>query len=412
MRRGAYVEAIRHLEHGLRLVASLPDARERARHEIGLTESLGMAKLATEGYASTGVERQFRRAFELCEELGGDVPFRTMYGIWAVHITRSDRDATTAILPRLRALADKTRDAVALHTASCGAGIYDFQRGALAQARANFEEAMRWYDDDSWRVFVDDHGYDGRLYAHGYLVWTLNALGQLDRSKELCDEMLRLAAKTQQPYVDALALSFAAAAARDRREPHVARELTDRVIALASEEKLYFWLGIATCLRGWADVEDGKAEDGTGRIQVGLGILANIGIRATYGYYLSCLAEAHLATGAFADGLAVVDEALSLRTRLLDRFYEPELLRLKGELVLGTGDRRTAAALFGQASDVARSRSAKMFELRAATSLARVAADAESKATARAGITAVLATFGKERTLRDLREATALSADP
>jgi TOMM system kinase/cyclase fusion protein len=410
MRRGAYVEAIRHLEHGLRLLSSLPSGRSRARREIGLTESLGMAKLATEGYASTGVESQFRRALELCEELGGDVPFSTLYGMWAVHVTRSDRDATSTILPRLQALADRTRDPVALHTASCGAGIYDFQRGDLRRASAELESAMQWYDADAWRVFVGDHGYDGRLYSHGYLVWTLHLLGQPDRALRLRDEMLALAEATRQPYVIALAQSFAAALAHERREPAVARELTDRVIALATEEKLYFWLGIATCLRGWADVADGDPGAGAARIQGGLGILQSIGIRAIYAYYLSFMAEAHLATGAITDGLAVVDEALGLGDQLLDRFYEPELLRLKGELLRRGGDRAGAEQALTRSLELARARGATTLELRTALSLARMGSGATAT-TGRELIAALLATYPEGHDLPDVREAAAFLSE-
>ncbi len=372
MRRGAYVESIRLFERGTALLASVPASRQRLQQEIALTESSGTALLATQGYAAPDVERRFARALELCRELGGDVPLKVLYGIWAVHVTRSDRAATAALLPQLAAVAARSPDPVALYTSHTASAIRAFATGAFERARDEATRASQWYDAEELRAFVREFGYDGRLHTHGWLMWSLSVLGDHDGAVRVRDEMLALAQRSGNPYAIALALSFAAGLAHDHGDRDLALEYADACIELATEHKLYFWLATTTCVRGWALAAGGDVEGGIGHIRQGLGILEAIGIRITYSYYLSFLAEAHLARGDAAAGLAVVDQALALCGTLLDSFYEPELYRLRGELELARGNGADAERWLTRAIDTARACGAKSYQMKASMSLARL----------------------------------------
>src|SRR6185295_17469177 len=174
-----------------------------------------------------------------------------------------------------------------------------------------------------------------------------------------------------------------------------------------TEQKLFFWLATATCVRGWVALRAGELDSAIGRIQHGLGILQAIGIRATHAYYLSFLAEAHLAQRATAPGLTIVDEALASCETSLDRFYEPELYRLRGELGLVGGDRGGAERDFQRALAIARARQGRWFELRAALSLARLWRDDGAVAEAAALVGPVYGSLTEGQDVGDGRAARA-----
>jgi TOMM system kinase/cyclase fusion protein len=372
MARGAYVESARQLEKGLKLLDQLPSSTERKELELALSESLGTAHLATQGYSSAEVERCFRRGLELCQELKAEAPIKVLFGIWAVHVVRSDRQATAELLPQLETLARRSQDPVALYTFHSAAGLKAFSEGDFVRARDESNRATELYHHEALERFVRDYGYDGRLHTYGWLMWSESVLGYADRGAGVRDEMLALAEESGNPYPVSLALSFAAGLAHDRREPELALRLTERAIALTTEQKLYFWLATTTCIHGWALVQTGSVQDGVGQIQHGLSMLNMIGVRATYSYYLAYLAEAQIEKNAEVDGFAAVEEGLSLCGELLDRFYEAELLRLKGELLAKRGDSEAAQVSFRAALELAQRQNARLFELRAATSLGRL----------------------------------------
>src|SRR5262249_17424959 len=149
--------------------------------------------------------------------------------------------------------------------------------------------------------------------------------------------------------------------AHDLGEAAQALAVTEQTIALATDQKLYLWLGPATCTHGWAVAMSGDVDAGIEEIQRGLQLFHMVGLRTTYPYHLSFLAEASLKGGTPEPGLSAVEEALGMCRTHLDCFYEAELLRLKGELLCVTGERAEAEAAFRRALDLASRQQAGLF---------------------------------------------------
>jgi predicted ATPase len=145
-------------------------------------------------------------------------------------------------------------------------------------------------------------------------------------------------------------------------------------------------------------------------MQQGLGLMQAIGVRTSYPYHLSFLAEAHLGAGAIDEGLAAADEGIGMCQTLLDCFYEPEFHRLRGELLRVRGDTGGAEASFRRALVLAGRHGARSLELRAATSAARLLADRGEAEAARRQLAAVYEWFTEGFDSRDLQEARALLA--
>jgi TOMM system kinase/cyclase fusion protein len=411
MSRGAYVESVRHFERGLSLLENLPARKSHVHLELGLLESLGTAKLATQGYASPEVEEAFGRAQRLCDEVGEDVSSRVLHGIWGVLIMRGEREATAKFLPRFRRHAERHGDPVSLMTVHGHTGLWAFFTGDFPRALEEMTTATQWYRTDEYRVFLREYGYDGGLYPFAYRMLSLWILGRPNHAVAARDELLSLAAASGNPYGLAIADSFSALLSIFRGEPGEALERADRLAAHASEQKLFFFLCPAMCAQGWAAVQEGRPDDGIALIQQGLSVFQMIGVRAFYGYYLSLLADAQLARGATAEGLAAVEEGLTLARTSVDCFYEAELRRLQGELLRLEGRTAEAEASFGQALALARKQGARSFELRAATSMGRLLRDRREYESARSVLRGACGQFDEAFQSRDLVQARSLLAE-
>ena len=127
-------------------------------------------------------------------------------------------------------------------------------------------------------------------------------------------------------------------------------------------------------MRGWALAMQGDAATGVMHLQQGLEAVQNIDQKLYHPYHLALLAEAYGQAGQPEAGLACLTEALTLVEATGERWWEAEVHRLKGELLLQLSlpDISQATACFHQALEVARSQQAKSLELRAALSLSRL----------------------------------------
>jgi hypothetical protein len=402
--RGAYQEAVRRFDRGLELLARLANDRLRLHHQIDLTESKGTALFSMLGYAHPDVERTFAQASALCEQEGSSPPLRVLYGLWAVHITRSNREAIEALLPRFKSLAT-SGDPVALLTAHANAGVYAFLRGDFEECLTQMIEATQWYATSEHSAFLKRHGYGGGLYPFAWRMWSLSILGRADQAVAAGKELEILADQAGNPYGAAIAGGYAINLARDRREPEETLRLAERQIAYAQRQILPFWEGPAHCSRGWARVRLGNVADGIAEIMLGLHYLDAVGLRATYGYQLGGLAEALLIAGDLTGALNAAERGLAMCETTLDRFYEAELLRLQAEARRRLGDLVAAESGFTRSLDLARRQSATLFAVRAAESLARLLMEQEQKDRARQELEGVLCGVSEGMNLTEVASA-------
>jgi predicted ATPase len=157
-----------------------------------------------------------------------------------------------------------------------------------------------------------------------------------------------------------------------RRDVQEAQHHAEAVMALATEQGYPQWVAEATVIRGWALSQQGQPELGLALICQGQAAYQATGTQVLAPQYLTLRAEIHASLGQPDAGLTLLDEALSLADSLGARTELAEIYRLKGELLLQqSADHAAAAATcFQQALDLARRQQAKIWELRAATSLA------------------------------------------
>jgi predicted ATPase len=238
--------------------------------------------------------------------------------------------------------------------------------------------------------------------AHG--LW---CLGYPDRALASIQDAFILARQLAHPVMLVEAHDFAAWVHQCRREAQPTREQAEAAIALATEHSIAFFLAHATILAGWALVEQGQTTEGIAQMRQGLAAHRATGAVVPLPSVL--LAEAYWKVGKPEEGLLVVAEALAEVDKGL-RYYEAELYRLKGELLLGLSadNHAEAETCLHQALAIARRQQTRSFELRAAVSLGRLWLRQGKRAAAHELLAAVYGWFAEGFETADLREAKAL----
>lgn len=410
LRRAAYAEASQHLERGLAAAERLPPSLDRTRAEIELLTSLGTVQLSTQGFASPAVEATFVRARALCDEIGGDVPPKILSGIIGVTITRGDQEATDRLVPYLHRFARSSRDVVDEVTGYTGLGIVAFWKGEHAAADAYFERARPAYRSEAFQRYVREYGYDGGIFSYAYNPLNLWLLGRPVEADRACKELLAIAQDSTDPHARSLALAFVVHLAFARGDVVETTAWSERLLAIAGEQKLYFWLSLGMCGHGVGVAIGGAPDAGVGEVRQGIELTNMMGARLLYGYYQVFLVRALMAAGELDEALARTAEGLQLCREQGGRFYEPELLRLEGVLAGRRGDAAGAEAALRRALSLAQERGSPAWALRAATTLGEVLRARGAADEARAILAAALSPFAPDETEMDVRDARALLA--
>jgi predicted ATPase len=242
--------------------------------------------------------------------------------------------------------------------------------GEVAPGHAYLDKAAALYDPERERTLPARFGQDPAVSSLSYSAWSLWALGYPDRALRRSDEARALAEKLANPVSMAASLVYAAMTHQFRREGPAAQQRAEAAIALSDEHGLPQFLTVGTILRGWALAAQGQLDEGIAQMRDGLAARREQGIELARPWYLALLAEAYGETGEIEEALRLLAEAGSLSDK---GYYEPELRRLEGVLLLKRAGRKAAPeaqACFEQALEAARQRNTRSWELRAAASLA------------------------------------------
>ena len=409
--RSAHAEAISHFTTGLALLQTLPETLERLHQELNILVTLGSALMATKGYGEREVEHVFHRARELCHQVG-DTPqvFRVLQGLWLFYVGRAEYQVARELGEQLFALAQRQQDAASLLSAHLTLGLTLCALGAFVPARTHLEQGIALYDPQHPRSLGRSGLQDGGVVCLCFGAQTLWYLGFPDQARRQSHQGLTLAHHVAHPFSLSFALCFAALVHQLRHEEHAVQAQAEAAITLSCERDFALYVAFGTILRGWALAHQGQAQDGIAQLHQGLTAYRATGTEIGRPYYLALLAEAHGIMGQPAAGLTALTEALTLVDSSGERFYEPELHRLKGALLLqSSSDNATEAeSCFQHAISIAQSQQAKSWELRAATSLSRLWQQQGKRDEARQVLADVYGWFTEGFDTADLKDAKAL----
>jgi len=383
IRRHAHREAIVLLSRALARLRALPSTPERTKRTLSLEMHLGQAFMAVEGYAAPEVEGAYARARELCCRIG-ETPelYGALLGLWGYYVVRGALGTAEGLAADAMRLAVQSTFPPMLLGAHHAVGVTKLYQGDFAAARRHLDEAAGLYDPALRESYGMDSVQDPKASSLVYSAFARWFLGDAEGAIVEADRATAFARTLDHPFSLLFALDMATTIAQCVGNPERAREGAEEVVSLASKHGFPLWLATGTVSRGWSRAKDGESEAGIEEMQRGLADLCGDGVVLAGTFLLGMLAGCMAEAGRFDEALSRVDEGLALAHQEGERFYEAELHRLRGELLLARSPRKpdAARACFTEAHAIARRQQAKSLELRVDASLSRLAVPDRRKA--------------------------------
>jgi class 3 adenylate cyclase/predicted ATPase len=367
--RSEYREAIGHLRTGMALVPNLADGDARREHELALLLALGPALITTEGGGTPEVRRLYRRTLELCAATPPSAPhFAAYWGWWRACM---DLRAGCEWADRMLELAGNLNEPALLLQAHHCQWATRYMLGAHADCCRHIERGLALYDPARDHPYAALYGgHDARVCALGERALSSWLLGRRGEALRHLQAALGWAKELNHVGSRAHAMDYALVLHRFERDAEAVASLAGELMAYAGEQQLHDHRAKAALFRGWARTRRRDACGGLEEMLEGMAAFRAVGTPEDVSLYYEMLAEAFAAAGRPEDGLRAIDEAFEQTGRCGIRFWNAELHRRRGELLLAAGaERAAAAACFREALACARAQHAVALEQRAAASL-------------------------------------------
>jgi class 3 adenylate cyclase/tetratricopeptide (TPR) repeat protein len=407
--RSANEEAIAYFRKALALLATLPAAPQRDAQERDLHLALGPSLIAARGYAHDETGAAFERALSLAESLDSPQRLATaLLGTGNFHQTRGNVPRALQHFERALLIVEPAADdalRVAAHQNLASALVF---AGRFSSSFTHNEHVLALYDPARHRHLAFEFGTDQGVSSLAIMGWNLWHLGYPDQALVRAREAVALQRRLVHPFSLAFALLFQTVLHWLRREAAAQRDVGSEVMEIGRSQGFPLWLGLGRAFDAAARFTMGEA-GAIGEVMEGFAIAGETGNQGGAPALLAVLAEAQQAAGLHADALGAVETALAVSASTGQGLHDADLHRLKAEILLATdGGAANAEALFGSALSTAREQGSRSFELRAATSLARLWRGQGKRAAARDLLAPVCAWFTEGFDTRDLIDAKAL----
>ena len=345
-----------------------------SRHEMVLQCNLGMALIYTRGMIPPGREA-LMRALALAREYADfDYQQRAFHGLWLFSARSMAINDALAHARQYEEVA-RGRDPHAKAIADWLVGITQLYLADHNEARMRLQRAIDRYPVESRDRDMIRFVNDLRASAFGHLSTSLLSLGLLDTASQVAVNAVEEARGTSQPIVLCIALAWEAGLVfLSLGDLETAERCGDELVDLADKHGLRPFHGAGLCVRGSLAAKRGDPGNGLDALRAGLAEMHEASYLLFYPFFKAELAAALGAMGRVADGLAEVDGAMEFAKEADYRWFVPEILRTKGEVLLQQGLHNQALAEdhFRDAADLARTQGAPFWELRAGLSLARL----------------------------------------
>jgi predicted ATPase/class 3 adenylate cyclase len=409
VQRSTMAEAAAHFGKALKLLASLPKSPQRRSSELSLQLALAGALYTAKGWASPQAGEAYARARELCREApeGAELAI-ALNGAHSFLHNRAEIRAAHQLADELVVLSERRNDSdTKLITHKC-LGVSHLFRAEFSHALHHLRQALNFYNQDVHRSpWLTPH--DMRVNCESFIAWILLLLGQGDQALAQSRRALAWARELSHPTTLAFALHVNCVFHQLRGDGAILEQRAEELVALATEQGFPHFVGSGTCFRGWAMLAvGGSIEEAISRMRQGLATKRATGAEIKVPYYLGLLAEAHRRANRSADGISLLNEALELVERTDERWCEAELYRLMAEALITKPDRHDAERWLRRAVQTAQKQGARLWELRAATSLARLWRDQDKRDDARDLLAPIYHCFTEGSDTPDLKEAKAL----
>jgi predicted ATPase len=407
--RSAMAEAAAQFLKGLDQLALLPDTPQRQRQELEFWSALAGVLTAVKGQAAPETGEAYARARGLWEHLGSPSEFlQVPYGQSRYHAFRSELDLALRVNDDLLRLSRERNDSGGLVLGHAASGYNLEMVGKFASSRSHLEKVLALYDPIPHRSLVHQAGVYPHVVSRGHLGAVLFQLGYPDQALAQSNAAITEALKVAHRPSLSMNMTTAARLLSLLGDYSALDERVDQLMAVTTEQGFPFWGALGTIYRGWVKVNNGDLAEGTALLRGGSAGYRATGAELGMPFVIALLAGACEIGGQVEEAFALLDDALQIVNRTGERWFAAELNRRKGQLLLRQGHSETAQELYRKALSIAEGQGAKLWELRAAASLARLRCDQGRHAEARDLLAPVYGWFTEGFDTLDLKEAKAL----
>lgn len=380
IQRSALNEAVSEIDLGLELLPSLTDEADKRTQELYLRVAQATALRATRGTGAPETGAAWARAQTLCSNREDKaLLFRILYGRFLFHQGNADLEKARTFGKSLLDLGKQLGNDGALLRGHSAIGRTAFGQGDFAEARRHLERAIALNDPTG-----TSGNHPGGDSATGqpelpvidlcYLSWTSFALGYPETALKQCWRSLEIAEAGAVSYDLVVANGNACYLHQLRQDHKAVRRCAQNVIGLATEKGFPHWRSLGAMFQGWLQAADGQPAEGIAIFQSALSEHRATGEVLEVCYFLGLLGEMLGRNRQVDAGLDHIAQALALVDQTGERWYEAELHRTRGSLLLQAGGTEDPAidACFETALNLARAQQARLWELRAAIGLSRL----------------------------------------
>ncbi len=416
--RSALVEAAAQITHALEQIAALPGTAALRREQIKLQVALITPLNHVKGFAATETKAAAERARLLIEqaEALGEPPedplllFSVLFAFWSASFVAFNGDASRDLAAQFLALAEKQRATAPLMLGHRLMGNSFLVTGDIAEAREHFDQALALYDPAEHRPLATRFGQDTAVMILAFRSLALWPLGYPEAALRDADDALRNGREIGQAATVMFALFHTSILYTLCGNRAVAAAQAREQVALAEEKGSLFRKALGMVSQGCVLALTGRASDATEILISGMAAMRTAGATLFMPFFLAHLARAHAELGQFEAAWRCIGEAMTAAETTKEKWCEAEIHRTAGEIALMSPEPDAAKAQphFERAIAIARAQQAKSWELRAATSLARLWRDEGKRQQARDLLAPVYGWFTEGFDTLDLKEAKAL----
>ena len=416
--RSALIEAVEQFTRALAQIERLSPTPALRREQIELQVALINPLMHVKGDAAPETKAAVERArllIETADALGEPLQdpllsFSVLYGFWVVNYVAFNGDAMLALAAQFLDRAERQGATGPLMTGHRLMGTSLLYAGQFGDAQVHLNRAIELYNPAKHRALATRFGQDARVAALFYRSRTLWPLGYPEAALADAELAVKEAREMGQAATLMPALALTSTTYIHCGHYAVAIAQLDELAALAEDKGANLWKVFGAMNKDFVVALDGKAANTVEMISSGLTAWRATGATMLLPMRLAILANAHAGSGQFDHAWHSIGEALATIQATKERWYEAEVNRIAGEIVLQTPNQVTARAetYFERALTVARRQKAKSWELRAATSLARLWRSQGKPKQARDLLAPVYGWFNEGFDTRDLKVAKAL----
>jgi predicted ATPase len=296
---------------------------------------------------------------------------------------RGELDLAQRLDEDLLHLSRQRNNSAGLILAHLSSGMNLRIRGRLAEARSHLEELLVLYDPASHSSLVGKAGIHPENNAQSSLGIVLLCLGYPDQALARCDAAITEARKLAHLPSLAVSLVNTTRLLSLVGDSAALGEQADQLVSVATEQGFPVWRAQGTIFRGWVKVKNRDVAEGISLLRSGSAAYRATGAQLWMSYYIALLAGACEIAGQIDEAVTLLDDAVQIAERTGERWFAAELNRHKGQLLLRQGHSEAAEELYYKALSISEEQGAKLWELRAAASLARLRRDQDRHAEAR-----------------------------